>query len=1117
MSPVPFSLPLSKAGLRLETVIDFLEHWASVQPDRCLYSFLDENGQELESYTYLAFHERTRQIAAHLVGAAKLRRGDRALLVYSPGLEFIAAFFACARAGVLPVPVYPPTPMNFEGGLKKLTFIARDCAARAALTTRGFYRSYQLLLARRKISSLKQKAPPLPKLKWVTTDDIRGVAAGSFANNPDEILFLQYTSGSTSDPKGVIATHENIIHNCESTLDHSPVCVSWLPQYHDMGLIGYYLYPLITGGTTYGFAPLNFLKRPEIWLQTISRVRATYTSSPNFGLEYCLREDKVSDEQLDGVDLSSLRVLMNAAEPVRAETHLRFLERFSEFGLRPEAHVVAYGLAENTLAVSHHGKQVVTVNKRQMQRRQLHFEPGSQKNNNQLRIVSCGKPLAGVHVRIVNPETREALREHEIGEIWLAGKSTCRGYWNRPELTSEQFGCTLANDPAAVDRYLRTGDLGFFHEGELFVCGRIKDLIIIHGVNYYPQDIESIVESASKQIRTGCTVAFDVDEGGELLVVVAEVKRTDDLPDPAEITRAIRTQYYIEPQTIAFVRQKSIPKTTSGKLSRSRARELWLAGEMQVIAAHVSSRRPQPVGAPSDLRQRFQYIIELYNLTGREEYTFVEIGIDSLTMVQLLNDIKRLLEEHGAGALVNEVDIRLLQRLTIAEFFSLLDQFEKTADEPLAALKYVLRRIQKEHESYERDCMRADAKLEPLLFGPETTDLPVRNVLLTGATGFFGPFLLRGLLNETPYIFHILTRATDPVHGLDRVRAALRRARVWTPELEGLLEERVRIVCGDLAQHNLGLRSAQWQALTNEVQAVCHNGAMVNYVLSYDALRPHNVDGTRELLRFAASGVRKEFHLVSSSFIFGWTVKGVLRETDGNSGMENLDFGYAQSKWVAERLAFAAEKQGLKVRVYRPSLLSAATGGAGSRDDIVVRLLAFMIKYGVAVKARNQISLLPADIAAENIAKIFAQRRAGATTYHVTVDGYYNMMDVTGVIAREYGYAFKYFEIPDFIAQMNRLCSKEDPLYPLVDFFNRSHEKLAAMQHKRYDNEQYRMARAASPNGRSEPPLVETVAYLVDFMLREEIIPNPPLKHQAAEAVTLPLKNIYQANENKGS
>ncbi len=1099
MSVTSFFLPTGKPGLRMPTLVDYLEHWAAIQPDKTLYSFIDENGKERDTYTYLAFHERTRHIAANLAGEAKLAKGDRVLLVYPPGLEFIAAFFACARVGLIPVPVYPPTPMNFEGGLAKLTFVSRDCDARAALTTRGFYRSYQLLLARRKISTLWQKAPPLPRLEWITTDDMRGLASDAFRNDPHEILFLQYTSGSTANPKGVIVSHENVIHNCGSTLDHTPTCVSWLPQYHDMGLIGYYLYPMITAGTTHGFSPLNFLKRPELWLQTIGRVRATYTSSPNFGLEYCLREGKVTDEALEGVDLSSLRVLMNAAEPVRADTHVRFLERFSKYGLRPEAHVVAYGLAENTLAVSHHGKRVLTVNKRQMQQRKLHLDNAAQKNNNQLHLVSCGKPLDGVHVRIVDPETRAALREREIGEIWLAGPSACRGYWNRPDLNAELFGCTVSNDPADTQRYLRTGDMGFFHEGELFVCGRIKDLIIIHGVNYYPQDIENIVEAASKKIRPGCTVAFDVDtEDGESLVVVSEAKRPDDLPDPADIVRAIRTQYYIEPHTVAFVRQKSIPKTTSGKLSRSRAREQWMNGEMQVLATHVCARRTEPAGDLSGLRDRFQYIVELYNLTGREEYTFAEIGIDSLTMVQLLDDIKKLLEEHGAGALVNEVDVRLLQRLTIAEFFSLLDQFEKTADEPLAALKYVLRRVQKEHETYERECMRADAELERMRIEPGATATPVQNVLLTGGTGFFGPFLLDALLRETPYTYYVLTRATDPVHGMDRVRASLRRAQLWTPELEAVLEARVRIVCGDLARHNLGLRSEVFKALTTQVQAVCHNGALVNYILNYDALRPHNVDGTRELLRFAATGVQKEFHLVSSTFIFGWTVKGVLWETDGNAEMANLDFGYSQTKWVAERLVYEAERQGLKVRVYRPSLISASTGGVGSRDDIAVRLLAFMIKYGVAVKAKNQISFLPADIAADNIARIFAQRETPVTTYHVTVDGYYNMMDVTETIAREYGYAFTYHEIPAFIEQMNRLCRKDDPLYPLVDFFNRSHPKIAAMQHKRYNNDEYRSARDVRGEGQGEPPLVETVRYLVDAMLADGMIAPRPGGRRAA-------------------
>ncbi|KAF0243803.1 MAG: AMP-binding [Planctomycetota bacterium] len=1085
-----FPSPAGRAAARTGSIIDYLEHWAELQPDKVLFSFLDQDGNERDSYTYFAFHERTRQLAAHLTGEHGLKRGDRALLVYPPGLELIVAFCACARIGVIAVPVHPPTPMSFEAGLSKLAFIAHDCAAAAALTTRAFLRSYQLLMARRDITPTGRTRPGLPKFEWVTTDDVRGLAPENFGNDPGPTLFLQYTSGSTSEPKGVIVSHENVIHNCESMPDHVPVGVSWLPQYHDMGLIGYYLFPMLLGGVTYGFSPLNFLKRPALWFQAMSRFRATDASSPNFGFEYCLREDKLPLSQLEGIDLSSVRVLMNAAEPVRAETYTRFFERFAPYGLRPQAHVVAYGLAENTLAATHHGRRVVTVNKSLLQQRSLHIENGQPRNNNQVQLVSCGRAISGVDVQIVNPDSSASLGEKQIGEIWIAGPSRSAGYWNRPELSREVFGGTVANQPENENLYLRSGDLGFQLEGELFVCGRIKDLIIIHGVNYYPQDIEAIVEASSRRIRRNGVVAFPVEDGGEALVVIAELNGADEPPDPSEVVRAIRTQYFIEPKTLVFVPHGAISRTTSGKLARSLNRERWLAGEMPVIASYTPAQRPQPGAQVTGLRERFRYLVELYNLTGREETSFAEIGIDSLTLVQLLEDIRQLFQELGAGSLVNEVDVRLLQRLTVAEFFSLLDRFEKSPDEPLGVLKELLRKVQAEHEIYERDCMKADAELDMVRVEPPAHPAVLSSVLLTGASGFFGPFLLKSLLEATPYTCVILARATDPAHGLDRIRAVLRRARLLTPAVEEQLERRVRVLCGDLARHNLGLRAAEWKALTTQVQAVCHNAALVNYVLTYDALRSHNVEGTRELLRLAASGVPKEFHLVSSTFIHGWTAKSTLLETDHNREMKNLDFGYSQTKWVAEQLVYAAGRQGLKIRVYRPSLISASADGVGGRDDITIRLLSFMIRHGVAVNARNQISFLPVDVAAHNIAAIFSQRETRADTFHVTVDDYYNMMDVTRVITRDYGYPFTYYEIPEFVEQMNRRCTRDDLLYPLVDFFNAAQEKVAKMQHKRYDNEEYRRARSATGKAQPDPSLDQTVSYIVEFMLKEGIIPE---------------------------
>lgn len=1080
---------LSTSLIGMNSIVDFLDHWAASQPNRCFSSFLGRDGRERETYTYLSLQKRTSYVAHYLLREVGLKPGDRVLLVYPPGLEIIVAFLACARVGVIPVPVNPPAPMSFRGGITRVTSIAIDSQACAALTTTGFLRSYRQLVAQRQRSSSRQQIFRLPKLPWLATDDVRGEQSEAFRTDSTGILFLQYTSGSTSDPKGVIVSHENVIHNARSTLDHIPTGVSWLPQCHDMGLIGYYLFPLISGGTTYGFSPLDFLKRPVLWFELITRFRATYASSPNFGFEYCLREDKIPREQLDGVDLSSLRVLMSAAEPARANTYLRFIDRFAPYGLRPEAHVVAYGLAENTLGVTHYGRRIVRVNKRLLGQGTVQIEDASA--TNQVTFASCGKTLDGVHLRIVDPESGTALEQKQVGEIWVAGKSLCQGYWNRPDLTRMAFGNVIANDPWDRNSYLRTGDLGFLRDDELFLCGRIKDLIILRGTKYYPHDVEIIVELASPNVRPGGVVAFNGEEEEETMIVLAEVRSEKYLPDPIRITCAVRSHYGVEPDKIAFVPRGTIAKTTSGKVARGLTRRRWLGGQLRTIAIHSNCLRIEAAATSPVLRERFRYVLERYNLAGQEKNTFAELGMDSLSLVTLLMDIERLFEERGATELIQEVDARLIQRLTVAEFFAILDQLEKVSDAPIAAFRRVLQRIKQDNEAYERHRMQADAQLD-LVNQIEVlpSDEPLTNVLLTGPTGFFGPFLLGSLLTRTPYIYHVLTRSTNPAHGMDRIRASLRGARVWTRRLDEELAKRVHVVSGDITQHNLGLCSQEWKSLSTRINAVLHSAALVNYMLNYDALRLPNVYGTSELLRFACAGTPKEFHFISSTIIFGWTVKDMLWETDQNEAMASLDFGYAQSKWVAEQLVFEAGKKGLKVRVYRPSFISASTTGVGSKDDIAVLLLAFMINHGIAVNALNQISFLPADIAADDIAAIFKRRQPGARTLHMTVNRYYNMVNITRLITRNYGHRFVYHDIPGFVAEMKRRCTRDDRIYPLLEFFTRSHLKIAAMQHKRYNNDRYREAMRLSCIVRGDPPLEDTLSYMMAYMLRERMIPS---------------------------
>ena len=579
-----------------------------------------------------------------------------------------------------------------------------------------------------------------------------------------------------------------------------------------------------------------------------------------------------------------------------------------------------------------------------------------------------------------------------------------------------------------------------------------------------------MVEAASDKIRAAGVVAFSGSEGQESIVVVAEAVNPRDLPDPEDIVHALRTHNFAGTYTIVLARSKTITRTTSGKLARSRTRQEWLSGSLESLLTYTSSGQGALDDRSSSLRDRFRSLLEPYQLKGREDQTLEDIGIDSLDLVIVVDEIEHLLDEHGAGDLVGEIDGRLLQRLTVAQLFSLLDRLEGGSDDKGAGpeLRVVLKHLKDEHDEYERESMRFDARLDNFeAIARIDREKTVERVLLTGPTGFFGPFLLASLLQETPYSYVALTRADTPAHGMQRIRDGLGDSRLTWPTLEQDLQQRVRVVCGDMSKRGFGLSSQEWHDLGASVDAVIHNAALVNYSMNYSAMKPHNVDGTRELLRLAATGTPKPFHLISSTIIFGWTRKGELLEIDNNDEMTYLDFGYSQSKWVEEQLVFEAGNRGLPVRAYRPSFVSASTGGVASQADITVRLLAFMINYGIGVNARNQISFVPADIAAHNIAAIFAHEGpvmepGVAPTLHVTVDDFYSIIDITRVISSQCGYPFVYYDIPEFVSELKRRCPKDDPLFPLLDFVTRSYLKIERMEKKRYNNERYRAARERS-------------------------------------------------------
>jgi len=1076
----------------LDTILDYMDHWAAVQPEKCFSAFLDRHGKPRETYTYQSFAARTRFLAEYLHDETAFQRGDRVALVYPPGLEMVASFVACARIGAIPVPV-PPASSVAKGGAARLRSVLLDSGAALALTDSSLESAPG---DRREVSDQADSEDPLASLgiQWLATDRLQGIARGGTIGSPTQTLFLQYTSGSTGAPKGVVVSHQNVIHNSHSTIGHQAIGVSWLPQFHDMGLIGAYLFQLVTGGTLYGCSPLDFLRRPALWLETLSRYQATYTSSPNFGYEYCLSPERVPDALLEGLDLSSVQVFMNASETVRPSTYRGFLERFEKYGLRPEALVAAYGLAENTLAVSNSGRQSVRLDRKSLNARAVVIAAETTPLDQQLELISCGKPLDGMHVRIVDPDTGTAVENDGIGEIWIAGPSTCQAYWNMPELSEHVFGNSITGDCSEARAYLRTGDLGFLRDGELFVCGRLKDIVILRGQNYYPEDLEAAIEKTSERIQFGSVAAFRGLDGEERLIVVIGLGGQGAPPDPDEITSALRAYGYTGPHTIVFVRRQAIKRTTSGKVARSATRDKWLDGSLRTIETHVRDGDAAGLdGAHTlDVHSHYERFLAAYALSGDENARPGDIGLESLAVAELLVILERAVTQANAHELQETLHMPLLQRLTIAEISALVRGLEEGSADWAVNLRAELDEVKRELDESQAAEMRNDAVLD--LQGAGTVppaDCTFNQVFLTGATGFLGPFLLRSLLDQTSATYTVLMRGTDPSAARERLTTALEAAGLYDLRTAETFDTRVNVICGDLESPRLGLSDPDWAQLAETIDTIVHNGAWVDYVLDYDALRSSNVEGTRALLSLACDSRRKQFHFISSTTIFGFSDKRNLLEQDANPEMAGLDFGYAQTKWVSEQLVLQAREQGIDIQVYRPAFLTASTAGFGHSTDIVVRLLSFMIKYGVSFSTDIQLSFMPIDIAAHNIAAVMTSPvKPQEPVLHVTVDDYYNMVDLTTQISKDFGISFRYVDMAEFSREMKRLASVADPIFPMVDFIARTHSKVVVMEGKRYRNTAFRLALEDSGASRPDASFQETVSFIMAHLETRGMLPQ---------------------------
>ncbi|MFY9226982.1 MAG: AMP-binding protein [Blastocatellia bacterium] len=671
----------------INTIINILNQRAENTPEKVIYTYLVDGENQQQTLTCGELREKTKAISVYIQRYVKA--GERALMFYPPGLEFIPAFFACLASKIIAVPLPPPNLSNPERALSRLQTIIVNANPSLALMPSS-------MLA--KMKDIAIEIPMVKNILMLSTDDIDLTLANEYKPleiEQKELAYLQYTSGSTSEPKGVMISHDNILHNCKmiKTLhifkDNS-VSLTWMPNFHDFGLVDGIISNLYSEIPVVFLSPLAFLQKPVRWLKAVPKFKVTHTGAPNFAYELCLR--KITEDQLEGLDLSTLKDVNNAAEPVRKETVENFIQKFSPYGFQRNAMHPAYGLAESTLVITSAYENdereplYVYLDRSALEKHEVVYVDSTHPNHTV--ITGCGKSTEDVNLLIVNPETLEVCLENRVGEIWVSSQSVALGYWNNLAETEKNFKAYLANNKEVA--YLRTGDLGFLKEGELFVTGRLKDMLIIRGQNYYPQDLERILEKSHPALRLGCSAVFFIQSNGEELICVVVEIESDHLSSLfhtqsslsvdlstqfsinkevtesifSAIRQAVSKEFELQVYGISLIKPGTILKTSSGKIRRQACKEAFINNKLSEIDRsllefttldideNISIKRDSIAVLPDIEKEKLlkMYILQQVNrimkisVNNLQQQPLSALGLDSVMAVELKTCLEKDLE-----------------------------------------------------------------------------------------------------------------------------------------------------------------------------------------------------------------------------------------------------------------------------------------------------------------------------------------------------------------------------------------------------------------------------------------------------------------------------------------
>jgi acyl-CoA synthetase (AMP-forming)/AMP-acid ligase II/thioester reductase-like protein/acyl carrier protein len=910
------------------TLGQVLDYWAYVQPNSKAYTMLDSNGVEHSYITYGDLYSKAISLAQILLSYGLQSRN--AVLVYPSGIEFIVAFFGCLYAGVSPAPIHPPKRNHSN---KKIANLVVRAKVAAILLPAVHQQVYQDAL---------MKEENWPKdLIYIPTDTAVDLSNSESLPLPDTdgsmVAFLQFTSGSTSLPKGVMITHSNCLSNLEMAVSVSQATpcstfVSWLPHHHDLGLVAHLLHSLYSGSHCVLLAPTTFISQPIQWLRAITKYRAEYTGAPNFAYQLCIDKIQSSDKQT--LDLSSLRMAINGAEPINPQAILDFSQTFADNGFKPHMFLPAYGMAEATVLISSGSINDSPVFKAVdwMALGKDNIAKDVTDGTKQKVFVGCGHAKLDEEICIVDPNKNCPLPLNHVGEIWVTGSNVMLGYYSDPEATAKTLVALEGRDRL----YLRTGDLGFIDEkGELYITGRLKDTIIVNGVNYYPQDIESCVEQAHSDIRPGCITAFSVPgKTEEELVIFAElekigvinIRRSGYLEELAEaICLALGENFEIPLRQLVFLGRMQLPKTSSGKLRRQQCKQEFLQGGPDALARwpkNETTNQSQGDISMLNIEKTFERITSMGPMHLKVFTSLIQILTTKYQVRMADFDIEKSIFFYGIDSLkIIEIHSKLeeqLDRKIPTEAFFQANTF-------LGMIDDIVNSISNEHElrvgstsNYSLNVEIEDA-VEYLLrtYNNRVSvnqDSHTNTTLLTGASGFVGVYFLKELLDTTNLKIACLVRAANEQAGLQRIKnTALKYNVKFLPGWEN----RVEIVIGDMSKKQFGLADERYEDYAQNIDSVYHCAAVDNFYLPYGILKNTNVCGTIEVADFAIFKKVKPLYNVSSC------AASLLEQCANQPMIIGLVNGYAQTKYVTEQIVLRLAEKGFPWVNYRLGYLYA--------------------------------------------------------------------------------------------------------------------------------------------------------------------------------------------------